>query len=123
MAAPADVVCPNCNAQPGQPCTQPTNTARTPVLWYHFGRESLAERTRTPEEFSVTTELERNWRNNRGQSTYTHHSGRWRIARTVDGIGGHLYRRTRRDWVYVMTGPYETILSRAIEFANDAPHR
>lgn len=32
------VVCPNCNAQPGQPCTQPTETGRRNVQWIHYAR-------------------------------------------------------------------------------------
>jgi len=38
------VVCPVCNAQAGQPCTQPSNTTRTPVAWVHLARESECER-------------------------------------------------------------------------------
>lgn len=33
-----DVVCPGCNAQPGKPCTQPTDTGRRPVTWMHLTR-------------------------------------------------------------------------------------
>lgn len=40
---PAQVVCPNCNAQPGQPCTRPTNTGRVAVTWHHSSREAAAE--------------------------------------------------------------------------------
>lgn len=43
-AAPRDVVCPNCNAQPGKACTQPTNTARSRVNWYHLARERVPAR-------------------------------------------------------------------------------
>lgn len=32
------VQCPNCNALPGDPCTQPTENARKPVPWYHSAR-------------------------------------------------------------------------------------
>lgn len=32
------VFCPNCHAQPGKTCTQPTNTGRTPVPWLHLSR-------------------------------------------------------------------------------------
>lgn len=32
-------VCPNCNAMPGEPCTQPTNESRRAVRWFHFARE------------------------------------------------------------------------------------
>jgi hypothetical protein len=38
LSAPRDRVCPTCNAQPGEPCTQPTNNSRRPVRWYHFKR-------------------------------------------------------------------------------------
>lgn len=34
------VVCPNCNAQPDKPCTQPTDTGRSNVSWVHLARES-----------------------------------------------------------------------------------
>lgn len=40
-AAPRDVVCPNCNSQPGKACTQPTDTGRSPVAWFHYARESV----------------------------------------------------------------------------------
>ena len=33
--------CPNCQARPGEPCTQPTNTTRRPVKWFHSGREAI----------------------------------------------------------------------------------
>lgn len=33
-----DFTCGNCQAQPGQPCTQPTSTGRTPVTWFHYHR-------------------------------------------------------------------------------------
>jgi hypothetical protein len=40
----SDMVCPACNAQPRKPCTQPTNTGRVAVRWYHLSRvEALAE--------------------------------------------------------------------------------
>lgn len=35
---PGQVVCPTCNAQPGEPCTQPSNTRRIPVKWMHLSR-------------------------------------------------------------------------------------
>ena len=41
---PVLVACTACNAQPGQPCTQPTNTTREMVSWYHRVREDAAER-------------------------------------------------------------------------------
>lgn len=31
--------CENCNAKPGEPCTQPTDTSRKPVAWVHLTRE------------------------------------------------------------------------------------
>lgn len=34
------VICPACNAQPGRPCTQPTNTGRREVSWVHDAREA-----------------------------------------------------------------------------------
>ncbi|QKY79991.1 hypothetical protein PQD13_gp79 [Gordonia phage Clawz] len=34
----AGVICPNCNAQPGHPCTQPTDTGRRNVTWFHNAR-------------------------------------------------------------------------------------
>lgn len=30
--------CPNCQARPGEPCTQPTTTGRRPVTRFHYGR-------------------------------------------------------------------------------------
>lgn len=36
---PRDVVCPNCNAPVGSPCTQPTDTGRRIVRWFHIARE------------------------------------------------------------------------------------
>lgn len=38
-------VCENCNAQAGQPCTQPTDTGRKPVAWVHLIREDAYRRT------------------------------------------------------------------------------
>lgn len=32
------VWCPNCQAKPGDPCTQPTDNDRRPVPWYHHSR-------------------------------------------------------------------------------------
>lgn len=37
-------VCENCNAQQGQPCTQPTDTGRKPVAWVHLAREAAYTR-------------------------------------------------------------------------------
>lgn len=31
--------CPVCNAHAGDPCTQPTNTGRTPVRFFHYKRQ------------------------------------------------------------------------------------
>lgn len=42
------VQCPNCNAQPGTPCTQPTNTTRKPVGWVHLTRESAYQQPPSP---------------------------------------------------------------------------
>lgn len=33
------VTCPACNAQPGRPCTQPTDNTRKPVTWVHLSRQ------------------------------------------------------------------------------------
>ena len=41
------VQCPNCNAQPNQPCTQPTNHGRKPVSWVHLTRESAYQQPAT----------------------------------------------------------------------------
>lgn len=38
---PREAVCGNCNAQKGKPCTQPTDTGRVAVAWFHFVRESV----------------------------------------------------------------------------------
>lgn len=40
---PLDSVCPACNALPGRPCTQPTDTGRRAVAWVHSSREVAAE--------------------------------------------------------------------------------
>lgn len=37
---PKDRPCPACQARAGEPCTQPTNTARKPVSWFHLARET-----------------------------------------------------------------------------------
>lgn len=50
-AAPGDPrlqTCPNCQARPGQPCTQPDDHSRHPVAWHHLARE--AEATKAAEE-------------------------------------------------------------------------
>lgn len=36
-------VCPNCNAQPGERCTQPTSTGRREVRMLHIGRMSAEQ--------------------------------------------------------------------------------
>ena len=38
VQSPQNVVCPNCNAQPGEPCTQPDNFGRHPVKSFHYAR-------------------------------------------------------------------------------------
>lgn len=48
MKRPSDAesvkhTCGNCNAQPGEPCTTPTDTGRRAVTWFHYGRLSGAE--------------------------------------------------------------------------------
>lgn len=40
---PLNVVCPNCNAQPGEPCTQPTERSRNPVKFFHYARITSVE--------------------------------------------------------------------------------
>ena len=45
MAEPLTVACTNCHAQPGQPCTQPTDAGRRPVPWFHLAREADAKET------------------------------------------------------------------------------
>jgi hypothetical protein len=39
LTGPITRVCPACNAKPGQPCTQPTDTSRRNVSWFHYPRE------------------------------------------------------------------------------------
>lgn len=43
MVDPRTLPCPACNAQAGEPCSQPTNTSRKPVNWHHLIRESHAQ--------------------------------------------------------------------------------
>lgn len=38
--SPITARCPNCQARPGEPCTQPTDTGRRNVSWFHMARES-----------------------------------------------------------------------------------
>lgn len=41
---PSPITCPACQARPGQPCTQPTDTSRRPVTWEHSARtDAMAE--------------------------------------------------------------------------------
>ncbi len=40
---PRTVACPACQAPPGQPCTAPTVSGRTPVVWVHSARQDRAE--------------------------------------------------------------------------------
>ncbi len=42
-----DIMCPACLARPGKPCTQPTETSRKNVSWFHFAR---IDATQYPEE-------------------------------------------------------------------------
>lgn len=50
VAQAQTVVCPNCNAQPDRPCTQPTDTGRTNVSWVHLARESAYMKAREAEQ-------------------------------------------------------------------------
>ena len=44
IGAPLDVLCPVCQSKGSQACTQPTDTGRRQVLWYHSARvQSYAE--------------------------------------------------------------------------------
>jgi hypothetical protein len=40
LTGPIARVCPACQAQPGKPCTQPTENSRRPVTWFHLMREN-----------------------------------------------------------------------------------
>ena len=44
------VVCPNCNAQPDRPCTQPTDTGRTPVAFAPTTARATSTRAAAPAE-------------------------------------------------------------------------
>lgn len=44
VVTPLLVACPNCQAQPGKPCTQPTDTGRRDVRWFHLAREDAAQK-------------------------------------------------------------------------------
>jgi hypothetical protein len=39
LASPISVACPACYSKPGEKCTQPTDTSRRDVSWFHFARE------------------------------------------------------------------------------------
>lgn len=39
---PRLVGCTNCNAKPGEPCTQPDDNGRHNVSWFHLAREASA---------------------------------------------------------------------------------
>lgn len=45
MKSPIEVTCPNCQSKPGHVCTQPTETGRTPVKFYHDSRVLEARET------------------------------------------------------------------------------
>lgn len=47
---PIEKVCPACNAQPGYPCTTPSDKVRRPVSWTHFAREVRDEDEEREEE-------------------------------------------------------------------------
>lgn len=36
--SPRTVGCPNCQAPAEKPCTQPTDTGRREINWYHYAR-------------------------------------------------------------------------------------
>lgn len=38
-----EVRCPACQSRPGQGCTQPTNTGRRTVAWWHTARTDRAQ--------------------------------------------------------------------------------
>ena len=38
IGAPLDVLCPVCQSPVSSACTQPTDTGRRQVLWYHAAR-------------------------------------------------------------------------------------
>lgn len=41
VAQAQTMTCPNCNVQPGQPCTQPIDNGRKPVSWVHLVRAEV----------------------------------------------------------------------------------
>lgn len=42
MITPMSYECPACLSKPGEECTQPTNTSRKAVSWFHYAREAVA---------------------------------------------------------------------------------
>jgi hypothetical protein len=44
------VTCPNCQAQPGRRCSQPTDTGRRDVAWVHLAREDAYRADRAATE-------------------------------------------------------------------------
>jgi len=48
------VRCPNCYAQPGQKCTQPTDDGRRAVPWVHLAREHEYQLQAMEDEPEVT---------------------------------------------------------------------
>lgn len=53
IAEAQTVPCPACQAPAGQPCTQPTSTARRTVPWVHKSRE-FAWQSMQPQDFFLT---------------------------------------------------------------------
>jgi hypothetical protein len=53
------VLCPVCQARPGHPCTQPTDTGRRNVGWVHKTRE-FAWRSTQRQDFFLTFGIEYN---------------------------------------------------------------
>lgn len=52
MYEPNGVTCPNCHAQPGKPCNQPTEHGRRDVKWIHHSR--IAEAVSEANQVRVT---------------------------------------------------------------------
>lgn len=52
MKRPVDMFCKNCQSQPGKKCTQPTDTSRTAVNWFHTIREDDAAEANREEKTS-----------------------------------------------------------------------
>lgn len=55
IPTPLSVICPVCNAQPTEPCTQPTDRARKAVRWFHYKR---IEAVTAPHSAELETILE-----------------------------------------------------------------